>query len=279
MLKIILGGILVGMANIIPGVSGGTMMVIFGIFTPLMMAISSLTSLKGEDKLKHIKFLVALLIGIGIGLLIFSRLMELCLEFYPTQTMFCFVGMIAFSVPILKKKEMKDEKFNIIPFLIGAIVIIIMYLLAPAKTDTVIEVFPNITFWYLIKMSLLGFIAGFAMFLPGISGSMILLILNEYYLFNSLLANVFPLQIIVLVPLAFLFVGLAFGVILSTKFAGWALKKNRAFSMNVILGLVFASIILIIPYSAHYDLITIVSSLIALIIGGLAVYFLEKLIK
>ncbi len=279
MLKIILGGIVVGMANIIPGVSGGTMMAIFGIFNPVMAAISSLTSLKSKDKLKHIKYVGTLLIGVAIGLLVFSRVVEYTLSVVPTQTLFCFLGMILFSIPILKRKEMQNEKFRLVPFVVGVALILLMVYFAPTEENTVITNFPALDAVYLVRMVLIGMVAGAAMFVPGVSGSMLLLILGEYYLFNSLIANATSFQMVVLVPLAMLAFGILIGIILSSKVTGWALKKDHEATMNFIMGLVVASCVMIIPFDAVYDLGTIATSAIALAFGGAVVVSIEKFVK
>ncbi len=279
MIKLILGGVIVGMANIIPGVSGGTMMAIFGIFGPVMTAISELLSPKGKDKIKHIKYLAVLLVGVGIGLVVFANLMELALLYVPTQTKFCFVGMIAFSIPILRKKEMSEDKFKILPFLIGCAIIVTMVLLAPAETDTIITEFPAISPLYIANLVFLGIVAGAAMFVPGVSGSMLLLIIGDYYLFNSLIANVTTFRLDILIPLGFMGVGIMAGIVLSSKATAWALKANHSATMSLILGLVIASCIMIIPFNATFDVTTIITSVLAVVIGAAAVTALEKLVR
>ncbi len=280
MLKIIIGGFIVGIANIIPGVSGGTMMVIFGIFGPVMTAISEILSKSSlQSKMKHFKFIGILLIGVVLGLVIFANIMELALLHIPTQTKFCFVGMIAFSIPLLKRKEMASDKISIIPFIIGCAIIVAMVLLAPEETNMIITDFPAIDLLYLVKMIFLGIIAGAAMFIPGVSGSMLLLILGEYYLFNSLLANVTSFETNVLIPLAFMAFGILTGIVLSSKLTAFALNKSRKATMSLIFGLVIASCIMIIPFDASYDIMTIVTSAVALVIGGGVVLGIEKLVR
>ncbi len=280
MLKIIIGGFIVGIANIIPGVSGGTMMVIFGIFGPVMTAISEILSKSSlQSKMKHFKFIGILLIGVVLGLVIFANIMELALLHIPTQTKFCFVGMIAFSIPLLKRKEMASDKISIIPFIIGCAIIVAMVLLAPEETNMIITDFPAIDLLYLVKMIFLGVIAGAAMFIPGVSGSMLLLILGEYYLFNSLLANVTSFETNVLIPLAFMALGILTGIVLSSKLTAFALNKSRKATMSLIFGLVIASCIMIIPFDASYDIMTIVTSAVALVIGGGVVLGIEKLVR
>ncbi|MDD3049013.1 MAG: DUF368 domain-containing protein [Bacilli bacterium] len=279
MIKVFIGGIAVGLANIIPGVSGGTMMVVLGLFNRVMEAISGVFKLKNPNRLDDIKFLFVLLCGAGLGLVVFAKLLEFLFTDYPTQTLFCFVGMVAFSIPSLVKSEMKNDKFKIIPFLVGCVIIFGISYFTPEKTETVLSLadFPAIDLIYLIMMVFIGMIAGGAMFVPGVSGSMILLIMGQYYLFKSLLANVTSFELTVLVPLFFMGIGILLGIIISSKITGYCLKKFHQATMNVILGLVVASSIVLIPFTASYNLGLIASCALALIIGGIIVLLLEKL--
>ena len=100
MLKQILQGMVVGIANIIPGVSGGTMMVAMGLYDHLIHAI---THLKSEFK-KSMKLLIPIFLGAGIAIVVLSRLFEYLLEVYPIPTNFAFCGLIAGSLPFIFKK-------------------------------------------------------------------------------------------------------------------------------------------------------------------------------
>lgn len=100
MLKQVLQGMVVGIANIIPGVSGGTMMVAMGLYDRLIHAI---THLKKEFK-ESMKLLIPIFIGAGIAIVALSRLFEFLLETYPIPTNFAFCGLIAGSLPFIFKK-------------------------------------------------------------------------------------------------------------------------------------------------------------------------------
>ncbi len=279
MLKVLIGGIAVGMANIIPGVSGGTMMVILGIFGRVMESINGLIKLDLKTLKKNIIFIVTLLIGVAIGLVAFANVLELSFASYPIQTMFCFVGMVAFSIPFLVKKEMKEDRFEIIPFIIGCAIIFLMSYLAPEEADIVITDFPQLGIFYLIRMLLIGVIAGGVMFIPGVSGSMLLLIIGQYYLFKSLVANVTTFQADVLIPIGFMGVGILAGIAISSKLTAYCLEKFHSKTMNFILGLVVSSTIVLIPISDQYDLVTIVTSALTLVAGGVIIFALEKIAK
>lgn len=289
MLKVLIGGIAVGLANIIPGVSGGTMMVVLGLFNRVMSSISGVFSKNNPNRLEDIKFLVSLLIGAGIGLVVFAKVLEWCFENYATQTMYAFVGMVAFSIPSLVKNEMKEEEkltsnapvgkkiTGIVAFLVGCAVIFGLMMSAPENKELVLTTFPAIEPMYLLKTVGIGFVAGFAMFIPGVSGSMCLLILGEYYLFKSLLANVTSFEMNVLVALAFMGLGILIGIVTSSKVTGYCLKHFHNATIYFILGLVIASSIVLIPLNVTYDFTLVVSSLVTFIAGGIIVLLLEKM--
>ncbi len=279
MIKTLIGGILVGMANIIPGVSGGTMMVILGIFNRLMESINAVFSLNFKIIKKNLLFIIMLLIGVGIGLVLFANVLELAFANYPTQTMFCFIGMVAFSVPILVKQEMKSDRFEPLPFVLGCAVVLIMAFFAPEQVDEVINEFPQLSALYLLRMLFIGAIAGGVMFIPGVSGSMLLLIIGQYYLFNSLVANVTTFRLDVLVPVGVMGVGIVLGIGLSSKLTSMALTKNHSATMNVILGLVVSSTLVLIPFDATYNIPVILGSLGTFIFGGVAVTLLARLAR
>ncbi len=289
MLKVLIGGIAVGLANIIPGVSGGTMMVVLGLFNRVMSSISGIFSKHNPNRLDDIKFLATLLIGAGIGLVVFAKILEWCFGNYPTQTMYCFVGMVAFSIPSLIKSEMnEDEKLNanvpvskkivsLLGFIIGCAIIFGLMMAAPENKELVLSEFPSIDLMYLATMVMVGFIAGFAMFIPGVSGSMCLLIIGQYYLFKSLLANVTSFDLQILIPLGFMGIGILLGIVASSKITGYCLKHFHNATIYFILGLVIASSIVLIPLDVHYDMMTIISCLLTLIAGGIIVLLLEKM--
>ena len=108
MIKEILEGIIIGIANIIPGVSGGTMMVAMGIYDKL---IESITHLASQFK-KSMRFLIPIFIGIGIAIVALSRLFEFLLGTYPIPTNLAFCGLILGGLPFITAK-VKNKGFNL----------------------------------------------------------------------------------------------------------------------------------------------------------------------
>ena len=165
----------VGIANIIPGVSGGTMMVAMGLYDKLIHAI---THLKSEFK-NSMKLLIPIFIGAGATIVILSRLFEFLLENYPIPTNFAFCGLIAGSLPFIfnKVKGHSVSTGKIAAFLIFFGIVILMALLGDTNGKAADVSFGIIN---MIKLFSVGIIAAATMVVPGVSGSMMLMLLGYY---------------------------------------------------------------------------------------------------
>lgn len=278
MIKNLIGGIAVGIANVIPGVSGGTMMVILGIFNRTMEAISGVLKKENDHRKDDILFLFQVLLGAAIGLIGFAKILEFLFDHYPTQTMYWFIGLIALSIPLFLKGEMKGEKMKIVPLICGLGIIFGLEFLNPGEgTVNVNPAFPSIDLVLCLTMILVGIIGGATMLMPGVSGSMVLLIIGQYYLFKSYLANVTSFEMNVLIPLFFIGIGVIIGIVLSAKVCDFFIKRYKASFLSFILGLIIASSLVLIPFDASYDIFVVVSSCAAFVFGGIIVLGLGKL--
>ncbi len=278
MLRNLIGGIAVGIANIIPGVSGGTMMVILGIFQQAMDAIAGMFKVHNPKRKEQLIFLIEVLAGAAIGLVGFAKILNVLFEYYPTQTIYWFIGLVVFSIPLFLKSEVKQDKVNWVWVIGGMAPIFIINFLAPDSDQVAVNpTLPDISLLHCLTMIAAGFISGFAMLLPGVSGSMVLLIFNQYYLFKSYVAAVTTFAPDVLISLVFIGIGVVLGIVASAALTGFALKKSRIATLSFILGLIIASSIVLIPFHASYDVFTILTSAFAVILGGVLVALLNKL--
>lgn len=278
MIKNIIGGIAIGIANVIPGVSGGTMMVILGIFNRMMEAISGIFKRVNPNRKEDIIFIFQVLVGAAIGIVGFAKILEILFEYYPTQTIYWFIGLIAFSIPLFVKGEMKGEKLAIVPFVCGLAIIFGLEFLNPGEGNTVVNPdFPPLSSGLFIKMVIIGAISGATMIMPGVSGSMVLLILGEYYLFKSYLAHVTSFSFDVIMPLGFMAIGIAFGIVVSAKLCQYFTRTHKAGFLSLILGLIIASSLVLIPFDVSYDFNLILTSLLAALFGGIIVFGLSKI--
>lgn len=277
MIRNLIGGIAIGIANVIPGVSGGTMMVILGIFEEMMFSVSNVLKKDNPNRMKQLLFLIQVLIGALIGLIGFAKILNVLFAYYPTQTMFWFIGLVVFSIPVFLKSEMRDSKISYGYLIFGIVVIFVFQLVAPTKDGIAVNPeLPSISLKHLLLMFASGVAGGFAMLLPGLSGSMVLLILGQYYLFKSYLASVTTFSLDVLIPLSIMGIGILFGILLSAILTNKALKMYKEETLSFILGLIIASSIALIPLNTTYTFTVIISSMIAFFIGGGMIMILKK---
>lgn len=274
----IFGGMFVGIANIIPGVSGGTMLVIFNLFDKLMYAISDIFKKKTDTRKESIILLLKVLIGAGIGIILFAKILGITLEYLEAETIFWFMGLILFSVPIVIKEEMKGEKFNIIFFLIGFIFIIGLQYLKLKNPSNDLNV--NINAFHFISLVIYGIISGGTMIFPGISGSMVLLVLGKYEMIRSYIDKLTSFDIESIISLCFFAIGVILGIVLSAKVTSFLLKKYRGKIVSLILGFIIASA-LILPFNIENTIditsLKICSIIASFLLGGAVIYYINRL--
>lgn len=278
MIKNVLCGVAVGVANIIPGVSGGTIMVILGLFDKVIESVSNVFKVKNPNRFKDLFFLFQVLLGGAIGLVVFAKIIDWLFNNYPNQTLFWFVGLIALSIPSLLKNELKGNKVSWIPMLVGILIIFMIVYLNPGEKDINIVNFPELNPIFLIELIFIGIIVGGTMLMPGVSGSMVLLIIGEYYLFKSYVANVTTFDFNILLPLFFIAIGVALGILISAKLTSYFLKNYRRGTVSLILGLIIASCIVLIPINVNYNLYLMTTCLFSFIFGAIVIIIIERLV-
>lgn len=244
MIKNVLKGMVVGVANIIPGVSGGTMMVSMGIYDKL---IHCLTHLFKEFK-ESMKFLIPIFVGVGIALVGLSFIIQPAFEHFPLQTSCLFIGLIVGGLPAAwKKVKGKGIKISyIIPFLVFFVLVVGLALIGEKEGNAA-----DLTFglWSCIKLFVVGIIASATMVIPGVSGSMMLLLLGYYNPIVSAIKNFvtalasFDMQGIlqgcgVLVPAG---VGIVVGIFAIAKLIEVVFEKFPLQAYWAIIGLIVAS--------------------------------------
>ncbi len=183
-------GMCMGAADTVPGVSGGTIALITGIYEDLLAAVKSANArvigrlavldIKTALAELHIRFLLSLFLGIGVAVVTLARIMNYLLHHHPQLTWSLFFGLIAASIWVVGKKIDRWHAGTVVTFLIGAAAAFQVVHLVPATTPE--------TLWFIF---LSGFIAICAMILPGLSGAFILLILGKYEFITATLKNPF----------------------------------------------------------------------------------------
>lgn len=248
-------GMAIGIANVIPGFSGGTMAVILKVYERLIGAMSDIAS----KPLKVVKDIWALIIGVVLGIVVASFTIIICLEKFPIQTIMFFVGLIIGSIPTIAK-NVKEESFkrenklslkwiDIFSFIVCITVMVALPLL-----NTGIDV-TTVNLGTLIVVCLMGVISAGAMIIPGISGSLILMVFGYYVLIIGNIKNVleqflkfnFEGTLDGLLILVFFAIGALLGLVLISKFIKYLLNKWPQTVYIAILGLLVAS-----PFSIIY---------------------------
>ena len=236
---IFIRGLLMGSADIVPGVSGGTMALITGIYGHLIEAISNIKFgflkplFKGDFKGSWNKlleefdfeFLIPLVLGIGVAFLTLAKVVTYCMDVHTALTFSFFLGLIIASAVVLFKKLNKISLTCIIFAAIGCILTYMFVSLNPIAANH-----------SLIVLFFSGMIAICAMILPGVSGSFLLLLLGQYkYMLNALHQLHFT-EIIVFV------VGALIGILGFSKILNYLLKNHEELTMAFLIGVMLGSL-------------------------------------
>ncbi|WP_087974512.1 DUF368 domain-containing protein [Oceanobacillus rekensis] len=230
-------GLIMGASDVIPGVSGGTIAVLLGIYDRLIASINGLFS---KDWKKHLGFLIPLGIGILTAIFLLANVIEWLFEHYPGPTQFFFLGLILGVLPYLFYKAEAKNNFktkHYVLLLIGVVVVASMAFFNPNEGN-VIE---NVTASTYVLLFFSGFIGSSAMIIPGISGSFMLLLIGVYTTIISAISNL-QLDIIAITGL-----GIAVGFIVMSKVIAYFLSNFYTGTFAVIIGLVIGSIFVVYP--------------------------------
>lgn len=239
--SIFLKGLAMGAANVIPGVSGGTIALITGIYERLINAIKAcdVTAMKlflARDFAKlwqHIdgRFLAAIGLGVVVSIVTLAKLFEYLLDAHERFTMAFFFGLILLSLYYVAKRISAWTPTVIVSLIVGSAIAIGIALLAPASE--------NSSFIYVFVC---GVVAISSMILPGLSGSFVLIIMGNYAL---VLGAISSMQMSVLVPLA---LGCVVGLVLFSHVIAWIFKHYENQTLALMTGFVLGSLVVIWPW-------------------------------
>ena len=240
-----LKGVCMGSADVIPGVSGGTIALITGIYEDLIGALRSIDArvvqnilafdIKGVFARVHVRFLLVLFLGIASAILSLARLMNFLLHHHPVPTWSLFFGLIVASVLIVGKQVTGWMGKAGICFVAGIISGSIIVNLIPISTPE--------TLWFIF---LCGFVAICAMILPGISGAFILLILGKYEFITGTLKNPFIQQNIIIISVFCL--GCLLGLMSFSRVLNYLLSRFHNLTLAFLAGLITGSLQKIWPW-------------------------------
>ena len=271
---LIIKGMIIGLANVIPGVSGGTLMITLGIYEEVIDTISHFFS----NFKKNLKFIIPLGIGVILSLLVFSKIIGLSLEKFPFATTLFFLGLIIGGMPIIIQNMKKNNDYKkvsnyIISFLSFAFIILFAFLKNSAETNL-----ENLSVLQMILLFIVGMISSATMVIPGISGSFVLMLLGYYSpIINTIrsLTN-FSLLSHNIIVLGIFGSGVLIGIILISKLIELLLKKFETKTYFAVFGFVIASCIAIIKPLISYK-ISILEIIIGIIIFFLGTFITYKI--
>jgi putative membrane protein len=293
-IKLFAIGIVLGIGNVIPGVSGGTLAVVFDVYDRLIGVIT----FNIKKILSEWKFWLPLLVGAIVGIIVFSKLVSLLFERYPAPTKCFFIGIILGSIPlILNRAKKSDATFMPVSGSVCAIaallVMLAMIFLKPdgggGGADFSEINFPSILFFFAS-----GVIAAVAMIIPGISGSFMLLAIGVYFVIigsisqltnpvtgflrgnHDIIALLSALKtpVLILTPFG---IGVIAGLLAGAALVRFLMEKAPYQTYGAILGLIAGSVLVIYPRDGWTDIITVIISIVSLIFGaGLSLCFSRK---
>lgn len=259
-----LKGIAIGIANAVPGVSGGTIAVIVKIYDKLLAAITP----NIKKLIKNLPFLIPVGVGMLIGILVAAKILGFLFDEYNVPTQMFFVGVVIGSIPMIYKEctaEKKLSAISILPFAAGLIVMAAMAFLSPAENSAS----GSLDLASGIMLFVSAILSAAAMILPGISGALIMKVLGAY---DMIIGAVNDLDFPILIVFA---AGAVVGLFAAAVIISSLLKKFRRGTYCLIGGLIIGSIPSIFPNNFAFDVQGIVG--IVMLIIGLTVPFLTEL--
>lgn len=287
MVQLLFIGIAIGMANVIPGVSGSTMAVVFNIYDRFVNAIT----LNIKKLIENRRFVIPVVGGMALGVLLFSKLITVLYENFPVQTDYFFTGLIIGSIPMLfsfMTKKQDGQKFtakktiSVVICALAGFAVLIGFGLLGSDVDTAKEMsksLPQWTFPLALHIFAAGFVGAIAMIIPGISGSLLMLIMGVYpIVMKSIPALFVPSQTL---QAFFLLLPNGIGVLAGLLCGAWIVKTFLRIAPNqtyaVIFGLIAGSAIQLFPGIKEISsVLSGIACLLCVLIGIFLAYFSSK---
>jgi putative membrane protein len=256
----LLKGVLVGIGFITPGLSGGVLAVVFGIYESLMRFLGNIR----ENFVRNLLFFLPVGIGGVIGVVAFSAFVDFAFSNYAAQFTWLFIGFIAGTLPSLFKTSGKKGRKAWHWLMLVLIAAGTVFLMRWMENIRSVQLTPSFGNWVLS-----GAMIGLGVVVPGMSPSNFLIYLGLY---QPMASGIRHLDLGVIVPLT---LGGILIVLLLAKLISWLFKKFYTFMYHIILGIVVGSTIVIIPQGVRGWTIAVCAVLF--VVGALISYFLAKL--
>lgn len=274
-LVLVIKGMIIGLANVIPGVSGGTLMITLGLYEKIINAISHFF----KNFKENLKFIIPLGIGLVLAVLLFSKIIGASLDKYPFPTTLLFIGLILGGLPLLwKKVNTKKKSFS--NWFIFAITFMLVTTFAFLKENSAVVNLSNLNVGGYLLLFLVGVVASSTMIIPGISGSFVLMLLGYYKPIIDTIRSLTDFSLIGsnILILGVFGLGIVIGIIVVAKIIEFLLKKYEVKTYFGVLGFVLASMIAIIKplIGTNLQFLEVIIGFVLFMLGFLAAYKMSE---
>ncbi len=259
----LLQGALIGLGAVLPGISGGVLCVVFGIYTTIMEFLAN----PFKNFKTHIARLLPVLLGIVIGFLGVANILSFFLDRFPSQSVCLFIGLIGGMVPSLFEEAGQQGRSKGSFISLGVALALTFALLISLRVFSV-QIAPNFV-WYLFC----GFCLALSIIAPGMSFSTLLMPLGLY---EPFVAGIGHMDFGVLIPGG---IGAVLTVILFAKAVNMLFDKHYSLAFHAILGVVIAATVIIIPFDSFTGVGIGLINIVCIVVGVIAALLLDKFNK
>ncbi|MCQ2085482.1 MAG: DUF368 domain-containing protein [archaeon] len=270
-IKSLIVGTVIGIASMLPGISGATMAVVFGIYEHILRDLADLKTYI----IKDFKFILMLIVGVALGTFLCAKVLDSVLNAIPTECMLFFIGLIAGQIIPLYRSVSKEkgERFttnNGISFVMGLFVMVLMLIFGLFSGSGDVEVNTDLT--GILIMFLIGVIIAISAILPGLSHATILLVFG---LMTAFIDALHELNFLHIIPM---FLGALFGAIGFAKIFNKALENHHLTALLFILGLTAGSIFVILQQAFSYTpgIWDILLGAVLMVVGFIISFYSDK---
>ncbi|TSB45285.1 DUF368 domain-containing protein [Alkalicoccobacillus porphyridii] len=265
--KNLLRGIAMGVTDVVPGISGSTILMVLGVYERFIASLSGLTN--PREWKKSLGFLVPLGLGVVTAMIVFARVIRWFLDHHQPVTLFFFIGLIVGILPILAGEINIRRSFKPIHYvlLVIAFICIAFTALIPSEVDLM----TNLSMGDYILLFVSGWLASAALILPGISGALVFLLLGVY---TTVIHAISEFQLLIIFVVG---AGIAVGMLLTSKLVRYLFANYTTYTYAVMIGLVAGSIVVI--YSNVLPGGSVLGCTLTFLAGLVIAYLLGKVKK
>lgn len=288
MLIKIIGGFLMALADSVPGVSGGTVAFIIGIYDEFINSLNNIVSKDKEKRMSAVKFLIKMGSGWIVGMAMAALVINAVFEENIYEISSLFLGFVLFAIPVIvseEKNTFKENYKNAIFIVFGAaLVCLVTYLSGHITGDGISLAFGEYNVFTAILLFICGICAISAMVLPGISGSTLMLVFGFYQAIMSAISGILHFEMKYFLALCIFGLGCLTGIATSVKGLKYLLSKHRSAILYFIIGMMTGSFYAIIMGPTSIDKANTALSpdsfhIVFFLIGGVVIFGIQGLKK